>query len=258
MPVQFPGFDSPLQRRSVGSRRRHMKHKERNFLAAACSMVIIVILCTALAEPHWIYLKGGGCDKNSLGVFQFFHVGEFSSEGSQDSSVLIYNYGSHEMRNCVTSRILVIMRSIIALTFLGIISSVLSFSLDLFGPSSPSLKIIRRNALGNILTVIICVVINGFTYWVTDLLEQLQIETKPHKGSKVEVTFDVSFYLIATAGAMSVIATACNCLRRHPRDIEPHLLDDYDHDIWDLYGQGAPATQIPEQSCLPPPPAYTP
>ncbi|XP_074641549.1 transmembrane protein 127-like isoform X2 [Tubulanus polymorphus] len=201
MPVQFPGFDSPLQRRSVGSRRRHMKHKERNFLAAACSMVIIVILCTALAEPHWIYLKGGGCDKNSLGVFQFFHVGEFSSEGSQDSSVLIYNYGSH---------------------------------------------------------VIICVVINGFTYWVTDLLEQLQIETKPHKGSKVEVTFDVSFYLIATAGAMSVIATACNCLRRHPRDIEPHLLDDYDHDIWDLYGQGAPATQIPEQSCLPPPPAYTP
>ena len=35
--------------------RSYFKHNERNFAAASCSMVAIVLLCTAL-EPNWIHL----------------------------------------------------------------------------------------------------------------------------------------------------------------------------------------------------------
>ncbi len=66
------------------------------------------------------------------------------------------------------------------------------------------------------LTVITCVTINGFSYWVASRLEHLQHATKPHKVSRVLVQFDVSFYLVAAAGAVAVIATACNLLRRYP------------------------------------------
>ena len=39
---------------------------------------------------------------------------------------------------------------------------------------------------------------------------------------QVEVQFDVSFYLVAGAGGMSVVAAACNLLRR-PQPLEPSL-----------------------------------
>ena len=61
-----------------GSRRFsrfYPKERERNFFAAACSMVVIVILCTALAEPKWISMRGGGCNLDHLGVYQFFSSG---------------------------------------------------------------------------------------------------------------------------------------------------------------------------------------
>lgn len=43
------------QRHSRHNCRMYFKHKERNFAAALCSMITIVLLCTAL-EPDWIYL----------------------------------------------------------------------------------------------------------------------------------------------------------------------------------------------------------
>lgn len=64
------------------------------------------------------------------------------------------------------------------------------------------------------ISVLLCVVVNGFCYWATEHLEDLQKKSKQNKGSKVEVEFSVSFYLIAAAGAMSVIATACNLLKK--------------------------------------------
>ena len=106
---------------------------------------------------------------------------------------------------------------------------------------------------------------NGLCYWVTELLGVFQSKTKLHDGSKAMVQFSVSFYLITAAGAVAVIAAACNLLKRHgsssvplgssslsreaydPRDRE-HLLDDYDG--MDL-GMGRLAF-------YPPPPPYTP
>ena len=70
-----------------GRRRRlRFKHRERNFLAAVCSMVVIVTLSTAMAAPNWFFLKGGGCrDKmnnavHTLSVYQFFYMGHFTEE----------------------------------------------------------------------------------------------------------------------------------------------------------------------------------
>ncbi len=77
---------SPHRHRHHGHRRRsrfRFKHKERNFLAAVCSMVVIVVLCTAMAEPNWFDVRGGGCRDtdnkavHTMGVYQFFYLGHF-------------------------------------------------------------------------------------------------------------------------------------------------------------------------------------
>lgn len=63
------------------SRQNH-KRRERNFPSALCSMISIVILCTALAEPRWVRIDNGHCTVpkeralNYLGVFQFFYFGD--------------------------------------------------------------------------------------------------------------------------------------------------------------------------------------
>ena len=77
----------------------------------------------------------------------------------------------------------------------------------------------------------ICVTINGFCYWASQRILEIQSATKPHRGSKEVVTFDVGFYLISAAGAISVIGASCNCLKRYPsrsNEHTEHLLDDYD------------------------------
>ena len=58
-------------------------------------MVVIVILCTAMAEPDWFTLRGGGCkDANSnrsihtLGVYQFFFTGDFKRTINHKGSTL--------------------------------------------------------------------------------------------------------------------------------------------------------------------------
>ena len=78
--------------------RFRFKRKESNFLAAISSMIVLVLLCTAMAEPRWFFLQGGGCrlkDKtpvNYLGVNQFFYMGTFLSEGGHTAKSE-YKYG---------------------------------------------------------------------------------------------------------------------------------------------------------------------
>ena len=106
-------------------------------------------------------------------------------------------------------------------------------------------------------SVIICVVINGFCYWITTEVEGLQKETKLHVGSKVTVTFDVSFYLVTAAGCVALMATAFNCLRRYPMYEDSQgesLLDDYDG----MDPVSALGPDMSHMASLPPPPAYTP
>ncbi|XP_060064954.1 transmembrane protein 127-like [Ylistrum balloti] len=249
--------------------RFRQKQKEKNFKAASCSMIAIVVLCTALSEPRWVSLRGGGCTIGSLqstvstpldhlGAYQFFYPGSFYAEN--ENEVSLYHFGPSSddyMHNCVTYKAVVLMKVIITFTFIAMVCSLGGFLLDLIGPSRRVLKILRRNAILNIIAVIMCVIINMFCYWLTAEVQALQKHTKVHIGSKVNVNFDISFFLVAAAGAVGVLATALNCLRRYPAyDDSPSeaLLDDFDG----MEGLLAPEPDASPMANIPPPPAYTP
>ena len=104
VPSRFSRSRSPRRSRhehhSHRRRRFRFKHKERNFLAAVCSMIVIVMLCTALVEPDWIYMRGGACSdgdgnpKHTIGVFQFFYPGHFEHVTIDGRSRLVYHYSA--------------------------------------------------------------------------------------------------------------------------------------------------------------------
>lgn len=249
-------------------------------------MIAIVLLCTALV-PDWIYMKGGEChifnskkgSLHHLSTSQFFYSGHFyeSKSFTAKTGDVIYHFSADSydfMVNCVTHSSVLLFKASIAFTLIAICFSFLAFLLDLIGPRYNMLKVLRRNGIFNILSVIMCVTINLFTYLITTTVEKLQIATRLHPGSKVVVTFDASFYLITAAGGVSVLATACNCLRRHSiysssssssssshRTIlsADHLCDDDTESLLPL----PPSTPMFDNEMdmiadLPPPPAYTP
>lgn len=234
-------------------------------------MITIVIMSTSLAEPNWVSLQGGGCVVNGvgldhLGAFQFFYPGKFLEQfiqGPNNKKVdIVYKFGPNDldrMENCVTNKAVILMKTIIAFTFIAMCCTLIAFLLDLIGPQHRALKILRRNAIFNIVSVILCVIINLFCYWLTEEVSGLQRRTKFHVGSKVEVTFDISFYLITAAGAMGVIATAMNCLKRFPTHdhMTEALLEDYDG-LEGVFPVPPPEAQSSPLSNIPPPPAYTP
>ena len=109
--------------------------------------------------------------------------------------------------------------------------------------------------------VIVCVTINGFSFLVTQLIEALQKETKLHEFSKIDMRFDVSFYLIAAAGGLSVIGAACNLMRRYPNYNRSPTREHHEALLSDYEGMDIPLPQTPDYFSpmnLPPPPAYTP
>ena len=61
-------------------------------------MLAIVVLSTALAEPDWINLKGGGCEirgepGHHLGATQFFYPGHFFEEDGDIMDHQNYQFG---------------------------------------------------------------------------------------------------------------------------------------------------------------------
>jgi hypothetical protein len=80
------------------------------------------------------------------------------------------------------------------------------------------------------ITVLLCVTITGFAYWSAQQIEHVQEMTKQHVGSKVQVQFDVAFYLVSAAGLVGVVSVACNTLKpcpRRTRDDRQHLLSEH-------------------------------
>lgn len=115
------------------------------------------------------------------------------------------------------------MRTMIAFVFLAIFSSCIGLMLDTFGFMKSGVKLIRRHAIFHILTVIFCLAINGFCYWISDKMNDQQNETRHKKGKKVEVSFDISYYLIVLASGLSILATAFTLIRRYPTDEDEQL-----------------------------------
>jgi len=95
--------------------------------------------------------------------------------------------------------------------------------LDTFGCMKSGIKLIRRHAIFHILTVIFCLAINGFCFWISERMNEQQIETRTKKGKKIDVSFDVSYYLIVLASGLSIMATAFTLIRRYSTDEDDQL-----------------------------------
>lgn len=115
------------------------------------------------------------------------------------------------------------MRATIAFVFLAIFSSCIALILDTFGCMRPGVKLIRRHGVFHILTVVFCLIINGFCFWISEKMYEQQNETREKKGKKIDITFDVSYYLIVLASGLSILATAFTLIRRYPTDEDEQL-----------------------------------
>ncbi|XP_022080803.1 transmembrane protein 127-like [Acanthaster planci] len=233
-------------------RRRHNpKRAERNLVAAILGMVVIAVLISSLAEKKWFYLHGGQCSslnkKNEdLGAYQFLTPGIETDPG--------YKY-------CFNFQVVSIMRSVIAFIFLAITASLFAFFLDTLGPMQPSLKVIRRHAVGNIVTVLLCLMMCGFCHWSASLMEDVLNQHKLAEGSKVVVAFGIGYYLIVASGALSVIIAATNLLRPYssydetPRE---RLIEDWDQLLEAELANSSNGPPLINPANLPEPPPYTP
>lgn len=202
-------------------------------------MVVMAVLISALADQSWFTLHGGKCNVKAVGVINFL----FESFAPED-------------RTCFDSQVTAVMRGIIALLFLSIATTLFAFTLDTLGPSKKYMKMMRRHAVGNILTVFNCVLTCGLSYWAAILLEEMLQENPIAQTSKTRVSFDTGYFLMVMSGALSILISATNLLWPHPlfeRPRRERLVDDWEdfleHDL-----SGVP----PTFNVSAPPPEYTP
>lgn len=206
------------------------KRAERNILSATCAVICIAILAVSLVEIRWFYLDGGGCNVNYIGVAHFFAPGrlEYQIEQSKVNKrdIAVYKFilpNGLVLENCANREIMLIMRAVIAFVFLGIFSSCIGMILDTFGCMRPGVKLIRRHGVFHILTVVFCLIINGFCFWISEKMYEQQNDTRGKKGKKIDISFDVSYYLIVLASGLSILATAFTLIRRYPTDEDEQL-----------------------------------
>ena len=115
------------------------------------------------------------------------------------------------------------MRVVTAFIFIAIFSCFIGLVLDIFGSMRSGLKLVRRHAIFYILTVMFCLAINGFCFWISERMNELQNETRAKKGKKVEVSFDLSYYLVVLASGLCILASAFTLIRRYPSDEDDSL-----------------------------------
>lgn len=120
----------------------------------------MVVLCAAVAEPHWFGITGGLCrysDRRELlhlGAQQFFYDGSFLKPYNKDI-LTIYRYGnknSELLINCVTKSIVKSMKAILTLCILAFLFSLIQFSLDLISPTDNGFRYARKNGIFSILS----------------------------------------------------------------------------------------------------------
>jgi len=127
------------------------------------------------------------------------------------------------LKNCANHEILLIMRVITAFIFIAIFSCFIGLVLDIFGSMRSGLKLLRRHDIFYILTVMFCLAINGFCYWISERMNEQQNDTRAKKGKKVEVSFDLSYYLVVMASGLCILASAFTLIRRYPSDEDETL-----------------------------------
>lgn len=223
-------------------RRWRLKERERNLVSAMLGIFVIAILAIALSQPRWFILKGGGCSQKYLGMQQFFSFGQFKTESSvisldgskSHSPSLVYITSDNmAMSNCVTPKIVGLMKTNIVLCLGAIACSLVQFLWDSLGLRSKKALMLRRSAVGSTTTVILCVASIGICYYTSTLMEFQQNQTRSNLGTRTEIKFDISYYLITAAGAFAILTAASNLLKQYPLihesdGMEDNLLDDHD------------------------------
>lgn len=63
-----------------------------------------------------------------------------------------YYFFISEMNNCVTNKAVILLKTIIGFVFIAMCCTLFAFTLDLIGPQYRALKILRRNAIFNIVS----------------------------------------------------------------------------------------------------------
>lgn len=201
------------------------------------------------------------------------------------SHEIVYYGMNGDLKNCVTPEIVTLQRTIIGLCFFAIMFNLIQFFFDTLGVNKKCLNAIRQHALGNILGVLLCVVIIGVSYLVSNLLEkeQRRLLKQKHDSSAqqshhIEVKFELSYYLVTLSGLLAIIAAASNLLKK-----PQHYYIDTNDSFWSEDVDSTPIDEemsssattspnwhsnsahsmnlsipTPQSSSMPPPPPYTP
>jgi hypothetical protein len=135
------------------------------------------------------------------------------------SHEMVYYGVNGDLKNCVTPEIVTLQRTIIGLCFFAIMFNLIQFFMDTMGSDKKWVNAIRQHALGNILGVLLCVVIIGVSYLVSNLLEKeqrrlIKVKQSTQESHHIEVKFELSYYLVTLSGLLAIIAAASNLLKR--------------------------------------------
>lgn len=220
--------------RSRNHRRNNGKPEpERNIPAAFFSLVVGGIFAVAMAEPNWLSINGGKCDGHHIGLYKMFGVGHHTEKELED-------------KYCMNNKVLLELKAIASCCILGIVCSLVQFSLDTWGVSGRACRVIRKNATGDILAVLLAVAIMLLCYFVVMEIENTEAK---RNATSIKVRLDIAFFLTVGAGIAAVIATTlnllhCTCEKTSQSQDEMAMQLMYDDDL-------------PTDRDLPPmPPAY--
>ncbi|CAF0924586.1 unnamed protein product [Adineta steineri] len=243
-PINYTRFFSRLRSYVISSRNSNQENlirnkHERNYASAVCSMFAVAILAVSLSDYRWFWLRGGLCSSKFIGLNMFFAVGKLyviqapvpwnPSAPMND----IYQFKPNdyiELIGCVDTHSILILRLMITFICLAIVLSTIGFLLDVLGPIRYGLKFIRRHAFLHILSVILCTIVLGLCFYVSELIYDIQDKTRVKFGKKIEVQFDIAYYLVVISNGLLLFAIACALLRKYPTYDEEHfhrLIDDW-------------------------------
>jgi hypothetical protein len=74
-----------------------------------------------------------------------------------------------------------------------------------------------------LLLVLFCTIVIGLCFWVSEIIYDIQDKTRLKIGKKIEVQFDIAYYLLVISNSLSLFAITFALLRRYPSDDEEHF-----------------------------------
>ncbi len=163
---------------------------KQTYITAIFSVVCEIILIITLVHNKWFYVNGGGCNQSYLNLNAFLNVHkriEASIEKSKVSrytEMIVYKYD--DMVNCVNYNILLMMRLLIIFIFALIFLTFLLIIIDIFEDYLKVFEVLRKYFVLQIISIILCLVINGLSFILTEKLYEQQYITRFKKGIKLK------------------------------------------------------------------------